>query len=115
MVEVGPMPYQIMNTLLDANYPKGSLNYWLSSFTSGLPDGLIDAAIERFADVPSTMSAVLFEQFHGAVCGSAPQTPPSRIARQGGICSSLPSGRIPPTPPPTSLGRARRMPPSRLI
>ena len=68
MVEVGPMPYQIMNTLLDANYPKGSLNYWLSSFTSGLPDGLIDAAIERFATVPSTMSAVLFEQFHGAVC-----------------------------------------------
>ena len=68
MVEVGPMPYQIMNTLLDANYPKGSLNYWLSSFTSGLPDGLIDAAIERFASVPSTMSAVLFEQFHGAVC-----------------------------------------------
>ena len=68
MVEVGPMPYQIMNTLLDANYPTGSLNYWLSSFTSGLPDGLIDAAIERFASVPSTMSAVLFEQFHGAVC-----------------------------------------------
>ena len=67
-VEVGPMPYQVMNTLLDANYPTGSLNYWLSSFTSGLPDGLIDTAVERFATVPSTMSAVLLEQFHGAVC-----------------------------------------------
>ena len=68
MVEVGPMPYQVMNTVLDAGYPAGSLNYWLSSFTSGLPDGLIDTAVERFATVPSTMSAVLLEQFHGAVC-----------------------------------------------
>jgi len=68
LVEVGPMPYQVMNTLLDANYPTGSLNYWLSSFTSGLPDGLIETAIERVASVPSTMSAILLEQFHGAVC-----------------------------------------------
>jgi FAD/FMN-containing dehydrogenase len=68
MVEVGPMPYPVMNTLLDANYEAGSLNYWLSSFTSGLPDGLIDAARERFAAVPSTMTAILFEHFHGAVC-----------------------------------------------
>ena len=62
------MPYPVMNTLLDANYPTGSLNYWLSSFTSGLPDGLIETAIERFESVPSPMSAILLEQFHGAVC-----------------------------------------------
>jgi FAD/FMN-containing dehydrogenase len=51
VVEVGPMPYQVMNTILDGNYPTGSLNYWLSSFTRGLPDGLIDTAIERVANV----------------------------------------------------------------
>ena len=68
VVEVGPMPYQVMNTILDAAYPTGSLNYWLSNFTSGLPDGLIETAIERFASVPSPMSAILLEQFHGAVC-----------------------------------------------
>ncbi len=67
VVEVGQMPYPVMNTLLDEGYPKGALNYWLSSFTSGLPDGLIDAAIERFATVPSPMSAILLEHFHGAV------------------------------------------------
>ncbi len=67
MVEVGPMPYPVMNTLLDAAYPAGSLNYWLSSFTRGIPDELIDIAIERFATVPSPMSALLFEHFHGAV------------------------------------------------
>jgi FAD/FMN-containing dehydrogenase len=67
VVEVGPMPYPVMNTILDAGFPTGSLNYWLSSFTSGLTDELIDVATERFASVPSPMSAILFEHFHGAV------------------------------------------------
>ena len=67
MVEVGRMPYPVMNTLLDAGYPRGSLNYWLSSFTRGLPDGLIDTMVERFASVPSPMTAILLEHFHGAV------------------------------------------------
>jgi FAD/FMN-containing dehydrogenase len=57
-----------MNTLLDAGYPRGALNYWLSNFTTGLDDGLIDTAVERFASTPSPMNAILFEQFHGAVC-----------------------------------------------
>jgi FAD/FMN-containing dehydrogenase len=68
VVHVEPMPYQVMNTLLDAGYPTGACNYWLSSFTSGISDGLIDTIIERFETVPSPMSAVLLEQFHGAVC-----------------------------------------------
>ena len=72
MTEVGPMPYPQMNTLLDDGYPMGSLNYWLSSFTRGLPDALINAAVERFASVPSTMTAILFEHFHGAVTRLAP-------------------------------------------
>src|SRR6266545_4051500 len=67
LVDVGPMPYPVMNTLLDAGFPDGSLNYWLSSFTDGLPDGLIDIAVERFANVPSPMTAILLEHFHGAV------------------------------------------------
>ena len=67
MVEVGPMPYWVMNTILDAQFPKGLRSYWLSSFTTGLPDGLIDTAIERFASIPS-QSTILFEHFHGAVC-----------------------------------------------
>jgi FAD/FMN-containing dehydrogenase len=67
VVEVGPMPYPVMNTILDAGYPTGSLNYWLSSFTSGLTDALIEDMIGRFATVPSPMSAILLEHFHGAV------------------------------------------------
>ncbi len=67
LTEVGPMPYPVMNTLLDEAYPAGSLNYWLSSFTAGLPDGLIDAMVDRFATVPSAMTGILLEHFHGAV------------------------------------------------
>ena len=72
MVQVGPMPYPVMNTLLDPGYPDGALNYWLSSFTRGLPDALIDTAVEQFAAVPSSMTAILFEHFHGAVTRVGP-------------------------------------------
>jgi FAD/FMN-containing dehydrogenase len=68
MVEVGPMPYPVMNTILDDAYPAGLRNYWLSSFTTGISDGLIDVVVDRFASVPSPMTGMVFEQFHGAVC-----------------------------------------------
>ena len=67
VVDVGRMPYPVMNTLLDGGFPAGTLNYWLSSFTRGLPDELIDTMVERFASVPSPMTAMLLEHFHGAV------------------------------------------------
>ncbi len=67
MVEVGPMPYWVMNTILDANYPDGSYNYWLSSFTTGLSDGLFDTMVDRFSTVPSPNTVILLEHFHGAV------------------------------------------------
>jgi FAD/FMN-containing dehydrogenase len=72
LVKVGRMPYPVMNTLLDAGYPDRSLNYWRASFTRGLPDALIDTAIERFATVPSPMTAIMLEHFHGAVTRVAP-------------------------------------------
>ncbi len=61
------MPYPVMNTMLDAGFPKGALNYWLSSFTLGLTDALIDTVVERYAAVPSPMTPMMFEHFHGAV------------------------------------------------
>ena len=67
VVDVGRMPYQVMNTLLDDGFPAGALNYWLSSFAQSFSDGLIDQMVERFASVPSPMSAIIMEHFHGAV------------------------------------------------
>jgi len=67
MTDVGPMPYPVMNTLLDDAFPRGALNYWKSSFLRDLDDGYIEAAIEAYSTVPSPMSAILLEHFHGAV------------------------------------------------
>jgi FAD/FMN-containing dehydrogenase len=67
MVELGPMPYTALNSMLDAGYPTGSLNYWKSGFLRELADPAIDEALARFAVCPSPMTAVLLEHFHGAV------------------------------------------------
>ena len=64
---IGPMPYCQINSMLDAAYPKGALNYWKSSFLGGLSDEAIDAMIEGFARCPTPMGQLLLENFHGAV------------------------------------------------
>jgi FAD/FMN-containing dehydrogenase len=66
--EVGPMPYPAVNMMLDDAYPRGALNYWKSSFVRDLSDEAIGELIGRFAVVPSPMSAMVIEHFHGAVC-----------------------------------------------
>ena len=111
MVEVGPMPYPVMNTLLDAGYPAGSLNYWLSSFTRGLPDELIDIAgravrVRPVADVGDPVRALPRRRD----ARRRRPTPPCRTATKAGTSSSRPSGRTRPTPTRTSPGRARRSP-----
>jgi FAD/FMN-containing dehydrogenase len=67
MVELGPLPYTVMNTLLDDAFPTGTLNYWKSAFVSELSDEAIDELVARFATCPSPMTAALFEHFHGEV------------------------------------------------
>jgi Berberine and berberine like len=69
---IGPMPYSALNTLFDAGFPRGALNYWKSSFLATLADGAIDTMIERFAAAPSPMSGLLLEHFHGAVTRVGP-------------------------------------------
>jgi hypothetical protein len=73
MSAVGPIPYPVMNTLLDDNYPRGALNYWKSTFVRDIDDALIDAVVERFATCPTPMGALLLEHFHGAVTRVHPQ------------------------------------------
>jgi len=64
--QVGPMPYVAVNSMLDAAYPQGSLNYWKSGFLTELSDELIETAVDCFAGTPSPMTALLLEQFSGA-------------------------------------------------
>jgi hypothetical protein len=40
------MPYCQLNGMLDANYPKGALNYWKSNFVAELSDAAIAPMLE---------------------------------------------------------------------
>jgi len=67
MVSAERMPYPAVNTMLDAAFPRGALNYWKSSFMRDFDDDLIDLIVERFSSAPSPMTGLAFEYFHGAV------------------------------------------------
>jgi FAD/FMN-containing dehydrogenase len=67
LAQVDPRPYVAQNTMLDAAYPRGALNYWKSGFLQGLSDELIATAVDRFATVPSPMTGLFVEQLCGAV------------------------------------------------
>jgi FAD/FMN-containing dehydrogenase len=64
---LGPLPYPVMNTLLDAGYPKGARNYWKSAFFRELSDDAIAIMIDAFRQTPSAMSGLAIENFHGEV------------------------------------------------
>jgi FAD/FMN-containing dehydrogenase len=66
MDAIGPMPYTAMNQLIDGGYPKGALNYWKSSFLASLSDEAIQVLIKCYESVPSPMSGIVLEHFHGA-------------------------------------------------
>ena len=63
---IQPNSYEATNTMLDAGFPAGALNYWKSTFLTGLSDAAIDAMIGQFASCPSPMSGLLLEHVHGA-------------------------------------------------
>ena len=65
--EVGPMPYTALQTMLDAGFPHGLQVHWRSEFVTSIPDALIEATVSSFERVPSPLSAILIEQFGGAV------------------------------------------------
>jgi FAD/FMN-containing dehydrogenase len=65
--EVGPMTYCELNAMLDADYPRGALNYWKSSVLPELSDRAIDTMVECFAECPSSLSELALEHLHGAV------------------------------------------------
>jgi FAD/FMN-containing dehydrogenase len=67
-VQIGPMPYSVVNTILDAGFPKGALSYWKSSLLSELSDAAIEIAVAQFANCTSSpMSSIVIEYLHGAV------------------------------------------------
>jgi FAD/FMN-containing dehydrogenase len=88
--QVGEMPYTAVNSMLDAGYPYGSLNYWKSSFMDELTDPAIGVLVDRFGRTKGPMTAILLEHVHGA----ATRVPESATAfphRTPGINVLIPS------------------------
>jgi FAD/FMN-containing dehydrogenase len=65
--EIGPMPYTALQSMLDAGFPSGLHVHWRSEFVKSISDELIETVVSAYERVPSPLSAILFEQFGGAV------------------------------------------------
>ena len=63
---LGPLPYPVQNTLLDAGFPSGARNYWKSAFFKQITADTVALMVERFAQTPSTMTGMVIEHFHCA-------------------------------------------------
>jgi FAD/FMN-containing dehydrogenase len=60
-------PYSDVNAQFDFGFPDGVLNYWKSSFLTGLPDEAIEIMVDAFSKAPSWMDVVLIEDLHGQI------------------------------------------------
>jgi FAD/FMN-containing dehydrogenase len=65
MDHMGPLPYCVHNSLLDAAFPKGALNYWKAQFLTELSDAVINTLVAQAQACPSPMSQIVIEHFHG--------------------------------------------------
>jgi FAD/FMN-containing dehydrogenase len=63
---IAATPYPVHQTMLDAAFPPGRLNYWKSSLTDRLDDEVLDAIALYGKEIPSPSSAIVIADFHGA-------------------------------------------------
>lgn len=73
MVQIGPMPYLAVQTMLDASFPTGRQYYWKAHLCGEITDSIIDSMIEHFARVPSPYSALGFQQLGNAANRVSPE------------------------------------------
>ena len=64
---VAPMPYPVLQTMLDASAPHGQRNYWKSGYLTGLEPGLREAVIEAAGRMVSPFDQIHLNQLGGAV------------------------------------------------
>ena len=63
----GPMPYTILQGMLDEGAPRGIRSYTRSGYAENLGDGMIDVMIEHGARMPSPFSQFHLHHLGGAV------------------------------------------------
>jgi hypothetical protein len=70
--DVRLLPYPVINTLSDAGYPRGALNYWKSAFVRELSDETMEIMVESFRRCPSPMGGFGVVHYHGAATRIVP-------------------------------------------
>jgi FAD/FMN-containing dehydrogenase len=66
------MPYPAINTMLDANFPAGTQNYWKSAFLKEFSADAIAVLADAFTRCPSTMTSIVNLHYHGATSRVSP-------------------------------------------
>ncbi|MGI0079047.1 MAG: FAD-binding oxidoreductase [Nitrososphaerales archaeon] len=64
---IQPMPYTVLQSLLDEAAPPGLQNYWKSAYVTGLSDAAIDAILSYGNTISSHLSAIHLHQLGGAM------------------------------------------------
>lgn len=72
-VDLNPMPYPVMNSMLDEGFPPGLPVYWRGDFVETLTDDVIETLVDRFSEVTSPLSGLVVEQFGGASRSVSPE------------------------------------------
>ncbi len=62
-----PMPYSIVQKLIEPGNPPGLQNYWSADFLADLPDEAVDILAEHTARVTSPMTQIILVPMGGAI------------------------------------------------
>ena len=64
---LGPIPYQVQQSMLDAGFAAGQNVYWKSTFLTGLSAEAIEVIVSKAEEMPVPTCNLVLEHFHGAV------------------------------------------------
>jgi FAD/FMN-containing dehydrogenase len=63
---IGPMPYGVLQTMLDASFPRGRQYYWKAHLIEHISNAAIDVIVKYFAEVPTPFTGLFFQQLGNA-------------------------------------------------
>jgi hypothetical protein len=72
--QIGVMPYNVLQSMLDPVFPSDRQYYWKAHFMQRISDAAIDTMIQYFAAVPSPFTAIGFQQLGNAANRVDPHT-----------------------------------------
>src|SRR6266498_2174117 len=65
-VQLGPMPYVAVQSMLDASFPVGRQYYWKAHLMGEISDSAIEVMVDYFSRAPSPFTALGFQQLGNA-------------------------------------------------